>query len=99
LTKKHKLRGSFRNGSGDNNASGSGPSFDAIVKFLARRAADEDFQRLLAKSKNQFDKKEEPKPPWQKSLYTPDIHPTFKPMRPSRIKSAYAKRAVSEETT
>jgi len=63
LTKKHILRDSFRNGSGGNNASGSGPSFDAIVKFLARRAADEDFQRLLAKNDTQADKNGRPKTP------------------------------------
>jgi len=63
LTRKHILRDSFGNGSGGNNVSGSGPSFDAIVKFLARRAADEDFQRLLAKRKTQIDKNEGPKTP------------------------------------
>ena len=47
-----RLRDNFGKGSGGNDASTPDPRLIELVRFLARRAAEKDYQSLLAEKNN-----------------------------------------------
>lgn len=57
------MRDSFRKEGGGNAASIPDPRIANLVRFLARRAAEKDFERLLAEHETHKNKKQEPNQP------------------------------------